>query len=205
MKEMEKKNLKNLKNDREYRNFINFEIRSSEENENKEMWVEGYAALYDTPTVLWEWDGVEYKEQIISGAFDGSDMSDVIYLYDHRGKVMARTRNKTLQLTIDHKGLFIKARLDGTKEGRELYEEIKGGYIDRMSFSFKIKEDSYDFEEHMRNIRKFRKIYDVSAVSMPAYEETSISARDYFTAQQELLKKQEDEKRKKRLKLLASC
>jgi len=194
----------NQKNDREIRLFSNFEIRMSGEDETEEKWVEGYAATYNEPTVLWEYDGVEYKEQIISGAFDEADMSDVIFNYDHRGKVLARTRNKTLQLTIDHKGLFIRARLDGTEEGRKLYEEIKGGYVDRMSFAFNVREDSYDKEEHMRNIRKFKKIYDVSAVSQPAYESTSISARNYFEVQQEEIEKKEYEERKKRLALIAS-
>ena len=188
---------------KEIRLFNNLELRAINEDEKEEKWVEGYAATYDDPTVLWEYDGVEYKEQIISGAFDEADMSDVIFNYNHRGKVMARIRNKTLQLTIDHKGLFIRARLDGTEEGRKLYEEIKGGYVDRMSFAFTVREDSYDQEEHMRNIRKIKKIYDVSAVSQPAYESTSISARDYYTAQEEEAKRLANEKRRKKLALVA--
>ena len=191
-----------IKKDREYRVFDTFEILAKEDDEK---WVEGYAANYDSPTVLHEFDGIEYKEQITSGAFDQADLSDVIFQYDHSGKVMARTRNKTLQLTIDHKGLYIRAKLDGTEEGRKLYEEIKGGYIDRMSFAFNVKEDSYDREEHMRNIRKIKKVYDVSAVSIPAYDTTSISARSYFTAQQELIQKQEHERKKKILILKTLC
>ena len=193
-----------MKTNREYRLFNSFEVRAKEDEETEEKWVEGYAARYDSPTVLWEYDGVEYKEQIVQGAFDGSDMSDVIFQYDHHGKVMARTRNKTLELKLDTNGLFVRARLDGTEEGRKMYEEIRGGYVDKMSFGFTVKEDSYDAEDHMRNIRKIKKLYDCSAVGVPAYDSTSISARSYFESQQEELKRQESEKRRKKLALMAS-
>ena len=104
-------------------------------------------------------------------------MTDVIFNYNHGGKVIARTRNKTLELYIDANGLNMRARLDGTEEGRKLYEEIKGGYIDRMSFSFDIEEESYNQEEHLWRVLKISKLYDVSAVDFPAYDTTSISAR----------------------------
>jgi HK97 family phage prohead protease len=173
--------------DREFRRFETFEIRALEsgEDENKELYVEGYAVTFNEPTVLWEYDGVEYKEQVDDKAFSDADMSDVIFNYNHSGKVMARTRNKTLELKVDEKGLYIKARLDGTAEGRKLYEEIQGGYIDRMSFSFTAKESSYDRENHLRTIRKVKKLYDVSAVDIPAYDTTSISARSYFELERE--------------------
>jgi HK97 family phage prohead protease len=127
-----------------------------------------------------------------------ADMSDVIFNYNHGGKVMARTRNQTLQLTIDNKGLYVRARLDGTSEGRKLYEEIRGGYIDRMSFAFTVAEDEYQKETRTRVIRKVKKLYDVSAVDIPAYDTTSISARSFFEAQEEIERK-EKEKRKRLL------
>lgn len=193
-----------IKADREYRLFSTFEVRALQEDGKEEKMVEGYAARYDIPTVLWEYDGVEYKEQIVQGAFNEADMSDVIFQYNHEGRVLARTRNKTLELSVDTNGLLVRARLDGTEEGRKMYEEIENGYVDKMSFGFTVKEDSYDTDEHMRNIRKIKKLYDVSAVSMPAYDSTNISARDYFTAQQEEQQRQETEKRRKKLKLMAS-
>ena len=104
-------------------------------------------------------------------------MEDVIFNYNHGGKVMARTRNHTLKLEIDEKGLKMRARLDGTEEGRRLYEEIKGGYIDRMSFAFVVKEESYDKDNHMWKVRAIKRLYDVSAVDFPAYDDTSIEAR----------------------------
>lgn len=157
-----------------------FSIQARKDEENNELWVEGYAAKFDSPTVLFELNGTEYKEQICRGAFDGAKMDDVIFNYNHSGKVMARTRNKTLQLSCDDEGLKIRARLDGTEEGRKLYEEISGGYIDRMSFAFTIKEESYDSEEHQWNVRSIKRLYDVSAVDIPAYDDTSIEARKNF-------------------------
>lgn len=156
-----------------------FQVRSAstEDGGNEELYVEGYASVFDSPTVLFEYDGKEYKECICRGAFEGCQMSDVIFNYNHSGKVMARTRNKTLELTIDDKGLFVRARLDGTEEGRKLYEEIKGGYIDRMSFAFRISEESFDKDELQWNVRKIKRLYDVSAVDIPAYDDTIISAR----------------------------
>lgn len=157
-----------------------FQMRAAGEGEKQELYVEGYAAIYDTETVLFEYDGIEYKEMICSGAFDGCKMDDVIFNYNHSGKVMARTRNSTLQLMVDEKGLYIRARLDGTEEGRNLYEEIQGGYIDRMSFAFTIQEESYDKDNHLWRVRAVKRLYDVSAVDIPAYDDTSIEARKNF-------------------------
>lgn len=123
---------------------------------------------------------MEYKEIIDRHAFDKCDMSDVIFNYNHGGKVVARLRNKTLALNIDERGVNIDADLGGTTAGRELYEEIDGGYVDKMSFSFTVREASYDSVTHTRTITKVKKLYDVSAVDIPAYNDTSISARSFF-------------------------
>ena len=148
-----------------------------QEAEEQELYVEGYAVRFDSPTVLFEYGGTEYKEQIDRHAFDGALMEDVIFNYNHGGKVLARTRNDTLWLTVDHRGVFVRARLDGTEEGRKLYEEIAGGYIDRMSFAFTVREEGYDEEDHLWTIQKVKRLYDVSAVDIPAYDDTSIAAR----------------------------
>lgn len=148
-----------------------------QEAEEQELYVEGYAVRFDSPTVLFEYGGTEFKEQIDRHAFDGALMEDVIFNYNHGGKVLARTRNDTLWLTVDDTGVFVRARLDGTEEGRKLYEEIAGGYIDRMSFAFTIQEESYDSVEHLWTIQKVKRLYDVSAVDIPAYDDTSIAAR----------------------------
>ncbi len=179
-----------VKKDREYRS-INLQMRTSSADGEK-LFVEGYAATFNDTTVLYEYDGIQYKENIDSKAFSGVDLSDVIFNYNHGGKVISRTRNKTLELRVDSRGLYIRARLDGTEEGRKLYEEIRGGYIDRMSFAFSVDKDSYDKSTRTRTILKFKRIYDVSAVDIPAYQSTSIH-----------VKRSEDEAlRRKRLALL---
>ena len=106
--------------DREYRMF---DIRMADKREeNEDMFVEGYALTFNEPTVLYRIDGVEYKEQIDSKALDQADLHDVVMNFNHGGKPVARTRNKTLELTVDEKGLFVRANLKGTEEGRKLYE-----------------------------------------------------------------------------------
>lgn len=153
------------------------QTRGAEEADGAARYVEGYAARFNSPTVLFELDGTEYWEVIAPGAFDGADMEDVIFNYNHTGNVIARTRNGTLELTTDEDGLRMRARVDGTAAGRQLYEEISGGYVDRMSFAFTIQEESYDSVEHLWTIQKVKRLYDVSAVDIPAYDDTSIAAR----------------------------
>lgn len=158
---------------------FDFQVRALPiEGEGKqELWVEGYAVRFNSPTVLFEMDGVEYKEQVASDAFSEAKMDDVIFNYNHSGRVMARTRNKTLQLAVDENGLFIRARLDGTEEGRSLYQDIQNGYIDRMSYRYTVKSEAYDHENRTWTLLRVKRLYDVSAVDIPAYEDTSIEAR----------------------------
>lgn len=185
-----------ISKDREYRAF---EMRVAD----GEMNVEGYAAVFDSPTVLYTYDGIDYKEKIVSGAFDQTEMRDVVMNYNHTGKPVARTKNRTLQISVDATGLHIKANLAGTEEGRRLYEEIKGGYIDKMSFAFKASEDAYDSGTHTRSIRRVKQLYDVAAVALPAYDATSISARSFFSAEAEKVKQAEARAQKiRRIKLL---
>lgn len=147
--------------------------------------VEGYATTFDQPYVLLSDAAYEFREVVERSAFDNCDMSDVIMQYDHEGRVFARNRNKTLTLETDENGLKIRALLGGTEIGRQLYEEIKGGYTDKMSFAFTVSDQKRDIEMIdgrtviTRRIKGIRKLYDVSAVSMPANESTSISARSW--------------------------
>lgn len=175
---------------------ITFQVqaRSLEEGEeDKKLIVEGYAVRFNSPTVLFEYDGVEYKEQIDDRSFEEAKMDDVIFNYNHAGKVMARTRNGTLTLEVRKEGLFVRAELGGTEEGRKLYEEIRGGYIDRMSFRFSVREEAYDKENHMWTVRRVKRLYDVSAVDIPAYDDTSIEARKNFILEAEAQEKRERE------------
>lgn len=170
-------------NNREYRSMV-FAVRSAD-TEDEQMIVEGYATRFNTPYQLYAWDGYEVNEQIDAHAFDDCDMTDTIMQYDHQGRVFARVSNKTLQLEVDQIGLKVTADLGGTEEGRKLYEEIKGGYTTKMSFGFVVKTDErkseYDHEYNktvvLRTITAISKLYDVSAVSIPANDATEISAR----------------------------
>ena len=181
-KDKNKEALKRLRENRMYRIFTNLKVRNETTQDESgqdinEMIVQGQAVTFESETVLFKCGNTEYKEVIDRNAFNETDMTDVIFNYNHGGKVVARTRNNTLKLSIDSNGLNIEARLDGTEEGRRLYEEIKGGYIDRMSFCFTVKEESYNQETHTWRVLKIDKLYDVSAVDFPAYDTTSISAR----------------------------
>lgn len=184
--------------DREYRAF---EMRAAE---GDELRVEGYAAVFNQETVLYSYDGIDYKELIEPEAFRGAEMSDVVMNYNHEGKPVARTKNGTLKLSTDEHGLFIKADLSGTEEGRRLYEEIKGGYIDKMSFAFTVSEDSYDRDTHTRKVRRIKRLYDVAAVDIPAYDATEISARSWVEAEaeaQRMAEAREQKAKKLRLKI----
>lgn len=176
------------------------------EDEEKGFYAEGYAIVFDRPTVLFEDGGIEYREVIDRHALDETDMEDVIFNYDHTGKIMARTRNDTLWLTVDEKGLFTRMRLDGTQAGREMWEEIKKGYVDRMSFQFSIDPayDDYDPEAHLWTIRKIKRLYDVSAVSFPAYEQTSLDARKRAVQELEDQRRAQAEKQKRMQELRRS-
>lgn len=174
-----------MKNNREYRNMmLNIETRAEGDElpEKEERIVSGYASTFDEPYTIYSDDYVTFREVVDPKAFDNTDMSDVIMQYDHEGRVIARTKNNTLEVTPDGQGLFIKADLNGTELGRELYDEIRGGYTDKMSFGFTIdrtEETRTDLEDGkidiLRRILSVSKLYDVSAVSIPANDSTSIS------------------------------
>lgn len=170
---------------REYRriDIHNIEVR---ESENGEKIVEGYATTFNQEYELFDWGDYRVLEQVDRHAFDEADMTDVIMQYDHEGRVFARLKNKTLEIEADDHGLKIRANLGGTELGRQLYEEIKGGYTDKMSFGFTVAKDERTVERDQvnnkvtvhRKITKIKKLYDVSAVSLPANDATEISARN---------------------------
>ena len=173
------------KNDREYRSMmLNIETRAEgdEPDEKETMIVSGYASTFEEPYTLFEDGDIILREVVDKDAFTDTDMSDVIMQYNHEGRVIARNSNNTLTVEPDEKGLFIKADLSGTELGRELYEEIRGGYTDKMSFGFtidRIERTRTDLEDGridvLNRILRVSKLYDVSAVSIPANDGTSIS------------------------------
>lgn len=163
-----------IKQDREYRFLGAFDAQS-------DYIVEGYASTFE-PYPMMEIDGTTYYEQIDRHAFDAADMTDVVFLRDHTGRVLARTKNNSVELSIDEHGLHQRSNLGLTEASREMYEDISVGNYSQMSFSFVVAEDHYDKETHTRVIDRIKKLYDVSAVSFPANPGTDIgiSMRDYF-------------------------
>lgn len=167
---------------REYRNMV-LEVREpDDESQDERKVVSGYASTFNEPYVLYEDDDLIYEEQVADYAFNDADMNDVIMQYDHEGRVFARISNNTLTVGPDEKGLFIEADLGGTELGRQLYDEIAGGYTDKMSFGFTVDQDEELRTEAedgrvriLRTITGIAKLYDVSAVSIPANNGTSIS------------------------------
>ena len=173
---------KKIENGREYRS-MRMDVAEAED-----YIVVGYATTFDDPYHLYNTEDrngneVEVKEVVSRNAFDNADMSDVIFQYDHEGRVFARLSNETMTLKADEHGLLVRAYLGGTEIGRNLYEEIKGGYTDKMSFGFTVAKDhmSYDGNAYIRSIDAIGKLYDVSAVSLPQNGNTEIySARKHI-------------------------
>lgn len=171
-----------IKSDREYRNFGTFE-------QDREDFVTGYASTFEAYPLL-EIDGVTYYEKIDRHAFDSTDMSDVVFLRDHAGTVLARTKNGSVQIWTDDHGLAHRTNLGLTGASREMLEDIKVGNYQQMSFSFTVESDHFDEETRTRVIDRIAKIYDISAVAFPAnpYTEIGVSARDYFNGVIEMKK-----------------
>ena len=172
--------------DREYRDMVLSIVVDEEEREDRDerKIVSGYASTFDEPYTLFEDEDLIFNEVVDRSAFDNTDMSDVIMQYNHEGRVFARISNNTLTVTPDERGLLINANLGGTELGRQLYEEIEGGYTNKMSFGFTVDGEEERREEAQdgsllitRIITSIRKLYDVSAVSIPANDATSISVR----------------------------
>lgn len=200
---------------RQYRAIV--EVRAIPEELTDKKIVEGYATTFNEPYELWR-DGDDYvfMEQVDRSAFDKADMADTIMQYDHEGRVFARVSNGTLELEADDHGLKIRADLGGTEIGRQLYEEIKGGYTDKMSFGFTVDQDERLITEDnergtitvLRTIKSIGKLYDVSAVSLPANNATEISARSWCDGvitqlTEERRKAEERERQKKKIKILS--
>lgn len=202
-----------LNEGRQYRAVV--EIRAIPEAFTDGKIVEGYATTFNQPYELYSDAQYTLNEQVDSRAFDDTDMSDVIMQYDHEGRVFARGSNGTLELSVDDHGLKITADLGGTEIGRQLYEEIKGGYTNKMSFGFTVSKDErteeYDYDTGhttiLRTITGIGKLYDVSAVSLPANNATEISARSYCDGviaelTEEFRQQKEREQKKKKLNIL---
>lgn len=171
-----------IKPDREYRTM---QIRAAEQlNESEDYIVEGYATTFGDDYELFRDGNYIVRENVDKDAFAKTDMSDVVFMIDHEGRVFARTRNDSLQIVPDEHGLKTRTNLGLTAGSREVYDAIKAGLYDRMSFAFTVTKDRFEEEEKedgtiimTRTILEVGKLYDVSAVSFPANPNTDISAR----------------------------
>ena len=175
-------------------------VRNEQENEEK-MIVEGYAVVFDSPATH------GFTEIIDKNAFNTCNMKDVVLKYNHNDShlILARTRNNSLRLTLDDKGLFIRAELIDTTSNRDVYKMIQAGLLDKMSFAFTVEEESWNLETDTRTILKIDRLFDVSVVDTPFYETTSIYARALSTLDNEkkklesLKEQQKLEERKRKL------
>lgn len=197
-----------MKDNREYRS-MELRMVPAEEGDEPSFFVEGYASTFK-PYKLFERDGVDFYEQIMPDAFEGADLSDVVFRVDHIGRVYARTSAGSVQLWTDEHGLGQRTDLGRTAKARELYADIEAGNYPQMSFAFTVAEDHFDKATHTRFIDRITKVFDVSPVSFPANPDTelSVSLRDFFNGvieaeQAERLEAEKREIQKRRIKLLS--
>ena len=167
---------------------------------DEEMTIEGYAVIFDSPATHY------WTETVERNAFDECDMNDVCMKYNHEDNylLLARTRNKSLTLEVDDKGLKIKAKLIDTNSNRDIYKSIQAGLLDKMSFAFTVAEDKWDYENNTRIIKKIDKLFDVSVVDVPFYDSTEIFARSKEEHEKEKGKYEKLKLEKKKLELLLS-
>lgn len=182
------------------------EMRAVENEENK-MIIEGYAITYDEPATH-QYGERKFTEVIKRGALDSTDMRDVPLRYNHNDTwaVMARTRNNSLQLIKDDRGLKIIAELIDTQSNRDIYKSIQEGLIDKMSFAFTVEEkgDKWDYRDNetVREVRNIKRLYDVSVVDTPFYDTTSVYARSFELLDNNLKQLESFDLRKRKLELL---
>lgn len=196
-------------NEREYRN-MELRIMPPENIEEPTYMVEGHASTFDPYVLYTGEDGTQYSERIEPTAFDGADLSDVVFRVDHIGRVYARSSAGTVNLWVDERGLAQKTDLSKTQAARELHADIAAGNYPQMSFAFTVAEDHYDKATHTRVIDRIAKVFDVSPVSFPANPNTDlcVSTRSYFDGviemeKAERLEREKREEQRKRIKILS--
>ena len=182
---------------------IPFQMNPATENKriDTQYYVEGYATTFKPYVLYRDYRGNDVYELIERSSLDNADMSNVIFQFDHEGMVYARTSNGSLIVEVDEHGLFVAADLGRTEAAKRLYDSIQAGMVNQMSWRYMVDEESYDRDTKTWTTRKVSKIYDVSAVSIPANDQTSIEARAKSLMDEERVKK-DNEKKRERLSLL---
>ena len=170
-----------------------------------DKYVEGYATKYGAYLLYDDGEYGKTYERFEPGCFDECDMSDVIFQFDHRGRVFARTTNGTLIVEPDDVGLFIAADLDKTEGARDLHADIAAKMVTKMSWRFRVGDYRIERTEGSRDVTivhtRIPKIYDVSAVSIPANDNTEINARAWADGVIDLAARSEAELEERRRKL----
>ena len=191
-----------LKDERQVRALQVFAPAPEAKRIDSSYYVEGYAARFE-PYVLYETPDGPIYERFERGCFAGCDMSDIIFQLNHQGTVMARQSNGSLIVEVDETGLFTAADLGRTSGARNLYEEISAGMITKMSWGFFVGEYHYDRDTRTIVHKSVKKIFDVSAVSIPANNDTAINARSWADGVIDLAARSEAEldERRRRLRL----
>ena len=170
-----------------------------EETEDK-MILEGYAIVFDQETMIGD-EERGFKEVISRDSLTKTNMKDVPMKYNHMDSflILARTKNKSLSLSVDEHGLKVRAELLNTTTNADVYKMVKAGLLDKMSFAFTVKKQSWDRSSKipLRRIEEIDRLFDVSVVDLPAYEGTSIYSRSLDLVETELkamdLAKREEE------------
>ena len=184
-------------------------IAPTEDGAEPSFFVEGHAATFQQYVLFRSDEGIDYSERIEPTAFDGADLTDVVFRVDHEGPVYARTSAGTVEVWADEHGLAQRTYLGKTQRARELFADIEAGNYPKMSFAFRVAEDHYDKATHTRIIDRIDKVFDVSPVSFPANPTTelSISTRDYFDGvieaeKAERLEREQRERQIQRIRIL---
>ncbi len=181
------------------------------ENTEEKMVLEGYAMLFNQETLIGD-EVKGYIESIDAHALDTANMKDVPMKYNHNDSflIIARTRNGSLKLIVDEIGLKVRAELIDTESNKDIYKMVKAGLLDKMSFAFTVKSQKFDRTGTVpkRVILEIDRLYDVSIVDIPAYDQTSIvAARSLSLVDTELeamdiaMQKQEAELIRKRIQI----
>ena len=152
------------------------DVSFNEEDEQK-MVLEGYAIVFDQETLIGDKDK-GFIESIDRNALKNANMKDVPMKYNHDDSflIIARTRNNSLRLTVDDIGLKVRAELIDTDSNKDIYKMVKAGLLDKMSFAFTVSSQKIDRSGDIpkRTITGIDRLYDVSIVDLPAYDQTSI-------------------------------
>ena len=164
-------------------------------------YAEGYAARYEPYVLYYDEKGDPIYERFERGCFDGCDMSDIIYQYDHAGRVFARTGNGSLIVEPNDEGLFVAVDLSRTDAAREHHADIEAGMVTKMSWRFRLGDYYYDASTRTIVHRTVKKIFDVSGVSIPANDNTEINARAFVDGEIAKAARSEAELEERRRKL----